>query len=270
MKNLFKRAAAGLVALATVAAGVGLGASPALAVTTYHYAIGEQTGIVADGAAVNLTIESPYMSSAHDGASAHSLAELTVRSADLKDRIEVGWRKPTVSATALFVYHTVNGVPMGYNLCTDYAAEPFNAGDVIPAALYGTNPRFQIIHSGTAWWVAFNLKWVCHFPDTIWTSAGRTFTKVNTMQAYGEVASTTSATPCSDMGDGQPASSGTAARIGSLSYQGQTSGPAAAFTVYTLPNTAGITTSVVTSTTFRYGWEGYTNANTLPGNTGSC
>lgn len=248
-------------------------ASPALAVTTYHYAVGAQTGIVADGAAVNLTVESPNLNAAHDGGGSHSLAELAVFSADNKDVIEAGWRKTTSAGPDLFVHHWVNGAPMGYNLCVDYSAEPFNAGNAIPAAMVGnkTNPpRFQIVHSGTNWWIAFNLKWVCSFPDSVWTSAGRTFVKVEKVQAYGEVASTITATPCADMGDGQSASSGTAARIGSYSLQGQTSGPAAAFGVYTLPATAGITTFVASTTTFRYGWSGYKANNTLPGNIGSC
>lgn len=270
-KRLTAFATALLVALAGV---ISLTSSPALAVTTYHYAAGEQTGLVADGAAVNMTVESPQVDSAHDGASSHSLAELAVISSDNKDRIEVGWRKAVSGSTTFFVYHAVNGVPMGYNLCSDYASEPFNAGDAIPVALVGNKtspPRFQIIHSGTSWWIAFNLKWVCSFPDTTWTSAGRTFTKVNTVKAYAEVASTATATPCSDMGDGNPASAtGSSARIGSYSLQGQTSGPAAAFSVYVLPSTAGITTYVASATTFRYGWAGYKANNTLPGNIGSC
>jgi len=264
-KRLTRTAAALLVALSGV---VVLSGSPALAAATYFYAAGQQDDLVADGAAVNLTVENPTVSSAHDGGGSHSLAELLVRSTDGKDRIEAGWRKTTTAATSFFVFHSVNGVPQGYNLCTDYAAEPFNAGNAIPAALVGeknTPPRFQIVHSGTSWWVAFNLKWVCSFPDSIWTSAGRTFNKVNTVIAYGEYAATITATPCGDMGDGQTVSSSTAARIGSYSLQGQTAGAAPAFSVYTQPSTVGITTAVQSATTFRYGWAGYSAANTLPG-----
>lgn len=270
---MFKRMTAVSATMLVVIAGlIGLSASPALAAVTYHYAVGEQSSIVADGAAVNITVESPAGDATHDGASSHSLGELIVRSTDLKDSIEIGWRKPATSATAFFVYHTVNGVPMGYNLCTDYSAEPFNAGDLIPSTMVGTGvgPRFEITHSGTNWWVAFNLKWVCSFPDSVWTSAGRTFNKVNYVQAYGEVASTSTTKPCTDMGDGQAATSGTAARIGSYSLNNQTSGSAPAFNTYTLPSTAGITINAVSATTFRYGWSGYTAAGTLPGNTGSC
>lgn len=263
--------------LLSISGVVGLAASPALAVTTYHYAIGEQNGLVADGAAVNLTAEDPQLDATHDGGGSHSLAELAVASDDRKDYIEFGWRKVAGGVPRLFSFHRVNGSPMTYNACTDYASEPFNINDPIPATMITNqdNPRFQVVHSGANWWLAFNLKWVCYYPDTIWTSAGRTFNKVNTVQAYGEVASTITATPCADMGRGTPASSGTAARIGSYTLQGQTSGPAPAFTVYTQPSTAGITTNVVTSTTFRYGWEGYKdqpspNPDTLPGSVGIC
>lgn len=269
-----KKFSALLISLGVI---VSLGlASPAFAVMTYHYAIGEQFDLVADGAAVNLTVEAPHVNAAHDGANAHSIAELAVFSADRKNRIEAGWRKSATAAPTFFVYHAVNNVPMGYNLCTDYAAEPFNAGNTIPAAMVGnktTPPRFQIVHSGTNWWIAFNAKWVCHFPDTVWTSAGQTFTKVNQVQAYGEYASTTTATPCGDMGDGQDASSGTSARIGSYSLQGQTAGSPAAFSVRVAPTGVGITTSIQSTTTFRYGWKGYKDnpsptADSLPGITG--
>lgn len=269
-KRLTAFAASLLLALAGV---VGLASTPALAVTTYHYAIGEQFSIVADGAAVNLTVESPAVNGTHDGSNAHSLAELAVFSADRKNRIEAGWRKSASAAPTFFVYHSVNNVPMGYNLCTDYAAEPFNAGNTIDPTLVGnktTPPRVQIVHSGTNWWIAFNLKWVCSFPDSTWTSAGQTFVKVEQVQAYAEVASTLTATPCSDMGDGQLASSGTSARIGSYSLQGQTSGAAAAFTTRAAPTGVGITISPQSTTTFRYGWTGYKDnpsptADSLPG-----
>lgn len=260
-----------LTALATVIS-VGL-ASPAFAATTYFYAIGEQSGIVADGAAVNITVENPNMNSAHDGSNSHSIGELAIVSADSKDSVEVGWRKgATDTSPKLFVFHNVNGVGMGYNLCTDYAPEPFNAGMTIPASMVGTGvgPRFQIVHTNSAWWIAFDLKWVCALPDSIWTSAGRTFTKVEIVKAYGEIAATASATPCADMGNGLASSSGSAARIGSYSLQGQTVGPAAAFWNWTQPSTVGITTTALSTTTFRYGWSGYKANNTLPGNTGSC
>ena len=267
MRNRLTAIAAGIL---MVLAGSLFGATPAQAVNTYFYAVGEQTGIVADGAAVNISVHSPYVNLAHDGNSAHSIGELAVRSADLKNRIEVGWRKGTSGNLTLFVYHAVNGVAQGYNLCTDYASEPFNAGDTIPVSMLGTSPRFQIVHSGTRWWVQFNAKWVCTFPDTLWTSQGQTFNKVNIVQAYGEVVSALTATPCTDMGWGDPASWPSAARIENYALQGQTSGPPAAFLVYANPTGVGITTQVINSTGFSYGWAGYSSTNTLPGNLQSC
>lgn len=270
---MIKRMTASAAAVLIVLAGVFGITGPALAVTTYYYAIGQQTGLVADGAAVSMTIDSPNLSSTHDGSNAHSIAELAVFSADSKNRIEAGWRKgATASGPTMFVYHVVNGVPQGYNLCTDYAPEPFNAGAAIPSTMVGngTSYRFQIVHSGSNWWVAFNLKWVCTFPDSLWTSAGQTFTKVNYVMAYGEVAATASATPCSDMGNGLASSSASASRIGSYSLQGEASAIPASFTTFTQPNNVGITVTNLSQYTFRYGWAGYTNANTLPGNVGSC
>lgn len=267
MKNRLMAVMAGILVMLTGSLAI---SSPAMAVVTYHYAVGQQTGIVADGAAVNMTVHSPYVNGAHDGTSSHSIAELTVRSADSKDRIEVGWRKPTVSPVSMFVYHAINGVGQGYNLCTDQAGTAFNAGDAIPAAVIGTSPRFQILHSGTKWWIQFNAQWICTFDDSVWTSQGRTFNKVEQVQAFGEVASNVSATPCTDMGNNQASTGATAARIENYALQGQTSGPAAAFSNYVQPAGVGITQTVVSTTAFKYGWAGYTSTNTLPGNYGSC
>jgi hypothetical protein len=265
-----KRIPAALAALALILASVFIG-SPAHAANTYFYAVGNQTGVVADGAAFNITVENPYVT----GTSAHSIGQMVVQSADLQQRVEVGWRKGAGAGQVpkLFTYHAINGVGQGYNLCTDYAAEPVNVGADLSAwaSVAAPGPRFQIINTGTAWWVAFNLKWVCHFPNSLWTNAGVTFNKINTIQAYGEVVSTTTATPCTDMGDGQFGSSGTAAQIGSYSLQGQTSGPAPSLNIYTTPATAAYTVSVVTpNVTFRYGGRGYSAAGTLPGVQGGC
>jgi hypothetical protein len=275
--NLRKRAAALLATLAVIAAAAGFGATPALAATTYHYAVGSQVlpaGTVADGAAVNITVESPLVST-NDGANAHSIGELIVQSDNLINAVEVGWRKGAGAGQVpkLFVYHRINGVGQGYNNCTDYAPEPVNAGADLSAWVgAAASPRFQITATATAWWIAFNAKWVCHIPISQWTNAGvNNFAKASVVQAYGEVASTSRAKPCSDMGNGQAASSGTAARIGSYSLINPVPVTAASFVIGPSPAGVGITTSVVTpGVTFRYGWAGYTNTGTLPGNIGAC
>lgn len=271
---MFKRMTASAAAVFVVLAGVFGVASPALAATTYHYAIGQQTGLVADGAAVSLTIENPNLNGAHDGNNSHSIAELAVLSSDSKNRIEAGWRKgATDTGPKMFVYHVVNNVPQGYNLCADVAAEPFNTGMAFPAGMIGTgiSYRFEIRHSGASWWVAFNNKWVCSFSDTLWTSQGQTFNKLNYVLAYGEVASTATATPCGDMGNGKPSSDGYAARIGSYALINEATATPASFTTFVSPGGAlGITITNISQYTFRYGWSGYTAANTLPGNIGAC
>lgn len=273
MINFRSRAAAFVASLAVFTAAAVFSATPAMAATTYHYARGVQSGVVADGAAVNLTVENPYIDSS-DGAGSHSLAELIVQSADLQQGVEVGWRKASPTGTVkLFVYHRVNGVGQGYDLCTDYASEPRNAGADITSYVGAVNsPRFQITNTGTAWWIAFDLKWVCYIPNTVWSSASPpvTFNKANTVQAYGEYASTVKAKPCGDMGNGQDASSGTAARIGSFSLVNPTPVVSPSLTVSAVPSGAGITTSVLSPTTFRYGWKGYSSTGTLPGTTGGC
>jgi Neprosin len=271
---MLKRMTASAAAVFIVLAGVFGIAGPAMAVTTYSYAVGQQTGLTADGAAVSLTIENPNLSSTHDGSNSHSIAELAVFSADSKNRIEAGWRKgATDTGPKMFVYHVVNNVPQGYNLCTDYSAEPFNTGTAIPSTMVGdgNSYRFQILHSGTNWWVAFNLKWVCYFPDSVWTSAGVTWNKLDHVMAYGEVAATATATACADMGNGKPATDNYAARVGSYALQGEVNNTPASFTTFTQPSNVGITINNISQYTFRYGWAGYNGAtNTLPGNVGSC
>ena len=258
--------------------------SPAFAATTYHYAIGEQKNILADGAAVNLTVEAPHVNATHDGSGSQSLAELAVRSANGQNVIEVGWRKTATAAPVLFTYHWVAGVGQGYNLCTDYAANSVNSGSPIPTAWVGDSvspARFQILHSGTNWWVAMSRTisgvteggWVCSLADSLWTSQGQTFNKVEMVQAYAEVASTVSTTPCSDMGDVVDAA--TPSRIGSYNLQGQTVGSVPSFTLKTLPSTVGIQVTNLSGagnpvTTFSYGWAGYKDnpsptADSLPG-----
>ena len=270
-KRLSAAFAAFLLALAAVLAGP----APAFAATTYHYAVGSQVlpaGVVAEGAAVNITVESPHVS-ANDGSNAHSIAELIVQSDNLINAVEVGWRKGTTGTPKLFVYHRINGVGQGYNNCVDYAPEPVNAGaDLSSWVGAASSPRFQITATATAWWIAFNAKWVCHIPISQWTAAGVTnFAKASVVQAYGEVASTSRAKPCTDMGNGQAASSGTAGRIGSyvLINPTVTVPPTVAnFNIVANPTGVGITTNVTSGITFRYGWAGYTNAGALPGAVG--
>ncbi|MEU8232515.1 neprosin family prolyl endopeptidase [Actinoplanes sp. NPDC048967] len=188
-------------------------------VVNFHYAVGAQTGET-DGTWANLTIEKPKLV---DG-DYHTLAELAVRSADSKQTVEVGW---TVDRSVngdddphLFVFYWKDGVARCYNACEwTQIHKTVKPGDTLPV---GTSKRFGIMHDGNAWWIAYNSEYIGYFHDKNWE--GR-FTRAGLAQWFGEVASP-SLTPCTQMGNGKPASDGDAARIGSISM---TKGPTVGF-----------------------------------------
>ncbi|MFI7539802.1 neprosin family prolyl endopeptidase [Actinoplanes sp. NPDC049599] len=185
----------------------------------FHYAVGTQLG-ESDGTWANLTVEKPRLVEGDY----HTLAELAVRSADTQHTVEVGW---TVDRSVngdddphLFVYYWKDGKRTCYNACgfTQYS-KTVKPGDTLPV---GTQKRFGIQHAGSAWWIAYDSEWIGYFHDSNWE--GR-YTKVGVTQWFGEVASP-SLTPCTQMGNGKLSTSGSAARIGSISM---TNGPVVKF-----------------------------------------
>lgn len=200
----------------------------------YNYALARQilTGTqTSTGIAANLTVERPYVESG----SGHSLAELAVQSADGQQTVEVGWRKTASGNTALFVYHWINGVGQGYQTgFTEYASTCNAAGAICPGDLMTSVPthtqlRFQITYSGGNWWIGYDTGqvtqpgvWVGFFSGSRWSGASpaAVFTEGKVLSGYFEAVHATKVNTCTDMGNGEPTSSGTAARIGSLSITG--------------------------------------------------
>ncbi|MGW4940642.1 neprosin family prolyl endopeptidase [Actinoplanes sp. NPDC004185] len=188
-------------------------------VVNFHYAVGAQDGET-DGTWANLTVEKPKLVEGDY----HTLAELAVRSADSQQTVEVGW---TVDRSVngdddphLFVFYWKDGVAKCYNACGwTQIHKTVKPGDTLPV---GTSKRFGIMHDGNAWWIAYNSEYIGYFHDKNWE--GR-FTRAGLAQWFGEVASP-SLTPCTQMGNGKPASDGDAARIGSISM---TKGPTVGF-----------------------------------------
>ena len=174
----------------------------------------------ADGVTVDMTISRPVIAVGD-----HSLAELAVMSADGQQIVEVGWTvdpgvNPGSDRTHLFVFHWVNGRAGCYNGC-GFVPQPgatVRPGTVLPDSVFGQK-SFMILHDQGRWWVGYNAEWFGYFPDSLW---GGGFTRAGFVQAFGEVA-TTSSPPCTDMGNGRFAERPGAARISGIAYW---SGPA--------------------------------------------
>ena len=183
----------------------------------FRYAQAAQNA-VADGAWGYYTVAKPVVAATDF----HSLAELAVLSSDQHQVVEVGW---TVDRGLngdddphLFVYHWVDGHKTCYNSCGFVPRnEPgYTAGMKLPVST--TPVQFAILHHGTEWLVGYNGHWVGSFPDTLWTNR---FKVTSLVQWFGEVDGST-ATPCTEMGNGQFADSTTAARIQKVgSWPGQ-------------------------------------------------
>jgi hypothetical protein len=219
------------------------GVAPAPSTTAYfHYAVSTQTGDT-DGTWANLTVEKPKLV---DG-DFHTLAELSVQSADGEQIVEAGWNVDRSvnkdSDPHLFVYYWKDKKGQCYNACgfTMYS-KTVKPGDTLPV---GTQKRFGIQHSSGAWWVAYDSEWIGYFLDKNWDGK---YTKAGAVQWFGEVAAATSGKPCTQMGNGLEAVDGNAARIGSISM---TNGPA----VNVAPRVTSKYYSVLwrSETTFRYG-----------------
>jgi hypothetical protein len=221
-------------------------AAPEERPVVFHYSVAAQFGET-DGTWANLTVEKPTLAEGDY----HTLAELAVRTTDLQQTVEVGW---TVDRSVngdndphLFVYHWVDGKKTCYNSCgfTMYS-KTVKPGDTLPV---GAQKRFGIVHSGTAWWIAYDSEWIGYFSDKNW---GGKFTKGELTQWFGEVASP-SVDPCSEMGNGLSADKGNAARIGSITM---TNGPAVKFEPEARSPHYSARPVPDTEATFRYGGSG--------------
>jgi hypothetical protein len=175
----------------------------------FFYAAASQSES-ADGAYANLVIGKPYLA---DG-DYHTLAEISVQSADGQQIVEVGWNVDrTVNGDSdphLFVYHWVDRKESCYNACGwQQYSSTIKPGDTLPV---GYSKRFGIMHYNNAWWVVYDTEWIGYFPDDLWD--GR-YTRSGLQQFFGEVAASTTK-PCTDMGTGVSPSNDNAARVGSI------------------------------------------------------
>jgi len=179
------------------------------AATQFLYAQAAQTA-TSGGAFAWFDVARPPLSTSD----AHTLAELAVSSADGKQIVEVGWTvdRAVNNGSAephLFVYHWVDGQPTCYNGC-GFVPRAGGGGPAGKKLTPGTVQYLTIRHAPGAWWIsADGVGWLGYFPDSLW---GGRFTQAGVQQWFGEVAAS-SATPCTDMGNGLFSSSTSATRI---------------------------------------------------------
>lgn len=203
-----------------VAAMLGVAAAPANATTCgttcYFYAGAfDAVSPAVDGVVASLTVAQPTLDT-HD---AHTLAEITVQSADTKEVVEAGWTVDSAGVNGadhtkphLFASAWRNGTFLGYNTSGGFV----NVGSCAPcigadvSADIGTSQSVTIEHLSTptaGWWVGYKGVWVGAFPDTIWSGSGITFTKSDEQKTFGEIAG--GCTPShSQMGNGAFGSAG--------------------------------------------------------------
>ena len=214
---------------------------------SYHYSSAFQYAET-DGTYANLVIGRPYL----DKADYHTLAEIAVQSADGRQIVEVGW---TVDRGVngdedphLFVYHWVDGQETCYNGCGfKQYSKAVVPGDTVP---YGVSKQFGIQYFNGAWWIAYDTEWIGYFPEALWNDQGVKFSRSGLVQIFGEVASTT-AKPCSEMGNGQTPDKTTAAKAASISFL---NGPAEQMNVRATSDVYSV--NALSARTFRFGGPG--------------
>lgn len=238
---MIKRLLAGItVSLLALAGLVTTGITPAWATcapTCYYYVDGSEAH-TADGVLASMDVLKPTINTAKGDI--HSLIEMDVENGP--NRIELGTTvDPGLNGDSnphLFTFYTVNGVPSGYNVGVTNCGGAVTSPTATPGGTltYPQFPAWGILHSGSYWWLKFGTGWVGCLPDTIWTSAGQTFTQGTFFQLYGEVASThdlgtgSGTPPCAQMGSGTKGSlkntvTPNAARIGNTAYYNDTYTP---------------------------------------------
>jgi Neprosin len=220
------------------------GARTATASIEYLYR-GARQQSASDGAYGSLTVGNPTVNAADD----HSLAEIAVQSADLRQTVEVGWHvNPKLNGSTtprLFVYYWVDGKPQ----CDDYKCAKFvldsdapkRPGDTVKA---GDTIDLQIQHYGGVWWVLYNGGYVGYFPDSLWNNR---YTKSGMVQWYGEITAATRASK-TQMGNGLVASCAGAATFSDI---GLVEGGSGSLT--DIPDSNSYTMQWVNGSGFRYG-----------------
>jgi Neprosin len=165
------------------------------AAVTYHYA-GVFQFVTASGASAEWAEFQPTLATRDS----HTLAEMSVESANGQQIVEVGWTVDVgVNGDALphlFVFHWVDGKATCYDGCGWEQVSATRYPGMIVAL---TREPQQVIYRyfNLAWWVWYQSEWIGFFPVSLWD---QDFSIAGLIQWFGEVAGLPS--PKSQMGDG--------------------------------------------------------------------
>ena len=144
----------------------------------------------------------------------HSLGEIGVISADLKQIVELGWTvDPQVNNDVhprLFVFHWVDGMPTCYNGCGFVqVSTTHHPGDrVTPGVL----ADYAIELRGSDWWLRYENDDLGYFPGSLWAMP---YTASGHVQWFGEISSG-GAESCTEMGNGARGNNPDAAAMSGL------------------------------------------------------
>jgi hypothetical protein len=179
----------------------------------YYCRAGAYQYVAADGAYVSTPVLSPTV---QDG-DLHSLAELAVLSADHRQVIEIGWRiyRPQDQQPRLFIFHWIDGKGTCYNTGCGFVQN--GTTTVRPGMVLAPSSRpvqFAIRYFQGNWWYGYDGSWFGYLPGSLWKGG---YTRMGMVQIYGEVVSTT-ARPCTDMGNGNTGTSTLAAAMTGVGY----------------------------------------------------
>jgi hypothetical protein len=253
-----------------------LSLTPCGAPTTYcySYAAAQQnlsSGDQARGASLTGTVDQCYLSSGIQG-DAHCLFELAARDVTGQQIVEVGWNSDVFTnpngQMHLFVGAWVNNAFQGYNGgggWVDAAGCNPCAGDSINAAV-GTSKALKIEHNdgSSRWDVSYNGSVIGYYPDATWSGG---YTRTRLVQVFGELASA-NLESCSDIGNGDLATSSVGASVTSYALIGSTASAGLGTGVVT--NSAAWAVNLPSGTSMRYGGPGYNSAGGANGTAGSA
>lgn len=251
----------------------------------------------ATSVAMNLRVKNPYVDFTNDAF--HSLQETAVinGSGSTRDIVEVGWTKDSAVCGSsvdpcLFTYAWLNGVGQGYNAAggfVDNGTCALNAGDSLAfdVSNVAASSQWGIVWDGPSspandgWWISYTNNagvgcYVGYYPQTIWSSAGKTFVDANRVENFLEIAAKRTE-PCSDFGSGDAASVGTPASASATSVTILPVGTAGtSLTLYSTPTVTNPLiksvqySSASTTRSIYFGGRGWNSAGTGGGTKGSC
>jgi len=151
----------------------------------------------------------------NSGGTGHSLDEIAIQGGPSNGNIvELGWLVPSdMNPDAdphIFVFHWVNSAPSCYNGCgwQQWSNTYFPGQNIGP--MLGREVYIGYVFWQGNWWGWFDDQWMGYFPGSLWNGE---YIKNSLVQWFGEVASLNGIPPKTQMGDGVPPPSPSAAHM---------------------------------------------------------